>query len=116
MPDLLLNHLMRKADSTDDRQEIRQKWSGMLDQMGRRDIGKFLRHMWVSKYGDVKSRGLFREMRSHLEKKKIQSTQFAGLCADECDTYVALVDLVLSCITSDKYQTGHEESRWFWST
>lgn len=24
--------------------------------------------------------------------------------------------LVLSCINSDKYQTGHEESRWFWST
>jgi hypothetical protein len=54
VPDLLLNYLMRVAPASD-RKQIRKVWNEMLASMGRRDIGRFLRHLWVSKYGDLKN-------------------------------------------------------------
>jgi hypothetical protein len=53
VPDLLLNYLMRVAPDSD-RKQIRKVWNEMLTSMGRRDIGRFLRHLWVSRYGDLK--------------------------------------------------------------
>jgi hypothetical protein len=92
VPDLLLNHLTRSADSKD-RPTIREKWTYMLEKMGKRDIDRFLRHMWISKFGDVKSRGLYREIKGFIRDEKLEALDFAELCADECDSYVALVDL-----------------------
>lgn len=92
VPDLLLNHLTRSAD-TKDRPTIREKWTYMLEKMGKRDIDRFLRHMWISKFGDVKSRGLYREIKAFIKDAKLEPLAFAELCADECDSYVALVDL-----------------------
>jgi hypothetical protein len=92
VPDLLLNHLTRSAESKD-RPTIREKWTDMLEKMGKRDIDRFLRHMWISKFGDVKSRGLYREIKAFIKAEKLEALDFAELCADECDSYVALVDL-----------------------
>lgn len=47
VPDLLLNYLMRVAQPPTDRRDIRDLWTGMLERLGRRDISRFLRHMWV---------------------------------------------------------------------
>jgi hypothetical protein len=93
VPDLLLNYLMRRANNNDERARIREKWNSMLDKMGRRDIDRFFRHMWLSKYGDVKARGLFHEIRNHSEQQQISSVEFADTCAEECDHYVAIIDL-----------------------
>ena len=59
VPDLLLNHLMGYATTDDERNRIRKYWDGMVEGMGRRDINQFLRHVWISKYGDLKSEDLF---------------------------------------------------------
>ena len=45
----------------------------MLEQMGRRDINRFLRHMWVSKYGDLKSQDLFTALKARIENDNIGS-------------------------------------------
>jgi Protein of unknown function DUF262/Protein of unknown function (DUF1524) len=92
VPDLLLNHLTRSAEPKD-RPTIREKWTYMLEKMGKRDIDRFLRHMWISKFGDVKSRGLYREIKGFITDQKLGPLDFAELCADECDSYVALVDV-----------------------
>ena len=92
VPDLLLNHLTRSAEQKD-RPTIREKWTYMLEKMGKRDIDRFLRHMWISKFGDVKSRGLYREIKGFIKDQKLEALDFAELCADECDSYVALVDV-----------------------
>jgi len=93
VPDLLLNYLMRMTGDVASRGRVRERWNFMLEKMGRRDIDRFLRHMWLSKYGDVKARGLFREIKEYLQQNKIQSVQFSDACADECEQYVALIDL-----------------------
>jgi uncharacterized protein DUF262/uncharacterized protein DUF1524 len=90
VPDLFLNYLMRVAPE-EDRKHIRQVWNQMLTAMGKRDIGRFLRHLWVSKYGDLKSEGLFLALKGHITDKSVKSVDFVVTCADECDTYVKLL-------------------------
>lgn len=92
VPDLLLNLLMRRASTESERQQVRQRWNYMLEQMGRRDIARFLRHMWISRYGDLKKRGLFYELKDYLKDKKLKSVDFAESAALDCDSYVALLD------------------------
>jgi hypothetical protein len=92
VPDLLLNLLMRRAASEPERVKVRKQWNEMLEQMGRKDIDRFLRHMWLSRYGDLKARGLFNELKSHLRDNQITSSEFASSCAVDCDFYVALLD------------------------
>jgi hypothetical protein len=93
VPDLLLNYLMRVAADDGERRQIRNFWNEMLEQLGRRDINRFLRHMWVSKYGDLKSKDLFTALKEQIESKSIRSLEFTRTCADECESYVRLLDL-----------------------
>jgi hypothetical protein len=92
VPDLLLNYLMRVAQSDEQRRQIRDFWNDMLDQMGRRDINRFLRHMWVSKYGDLKAQDLFSALKVHIEDNSIDSVDFTRTCSEECEAYVQLLD------------------------
>lgn len=91
VPDLLLNHLMQKSSKTQ-QNAVRQDWNRMLNQMGKRDISSFVRHMWVSRYGDLKSRGLFTEIKRYLAEQSVPSTDFAAVCAEECEDYIAIID------------------------
>lgn len=94
VPDLLLNLLMRRSTGDAERNRVRQKWNYMLKELGRRDISRFLRHMWLSRYGDVKARGLFNELKDYLSKKKMSSTAFVDSCVTDCDSYIRLIDQV----------------------
>jgi hypothetical protein len=64
----------------------------MLERMGKRDITRFLRHLWVSKYGDLKDQDLFSALRKHIDEKRIKSLDFARTCSDDCESYVQLLD------------------------
>src|SRR6266404_1709026 len=59
VPDLLLNYLMGRAGDADIRKQIRSQWDDMVESMGKQDINRFIRHMWLSKYGDLKNIDLF---------------------------------------------------------
>jgi hypothetical protein len=91
VPDLLLNYLMRKAGSPDVRQQIRGQWNEMAEEMAKRDPSRFIRHMWLSKYGDLKSVDLFTALKGHIEDNNKDPLEFAQSCADECTRYVELV-------------------------
>lgn len=92
VPDLLLNYLMRVAEPESSRPQIRKLWDEMLVDLGKRDINKFLRHMWLSKYGDLKSKDLFSALKEHIEGKNLNSLDFSRSCSEECDRYVQLLD------------------------
>jgi hypothetical protein len=93
VPDLLLNYLMGIAKDDLERGKIRDFWNEMLEQLGRRDINKFLRHMWVSKYGDLKTKDLYSALKADIEGRKVESLEFTRTCADECESYVRILDL-----------------------
>jgi len=90
VPDLVLNYLMRTAENDRERDEIRQSWNSALETLGQRKVSTFIRHMWVSRYGDVKSQGLFREIRKNLGDRGISSLEFAKLCAKESQHYAVV--------------------------
>lgn len=91
-PDLLLNFLMREAPESD-RGTIRALWTDMIERMGTHDTNRFLRHLWVSRYGDLKKEDLFNALKGHIEGNSIASVDFARTCADECESYVQLITL-----------------------
>ncbi len=93
VPDLLLNYLMREADSSQSREVIRQQWNTVITELGMRKVSTFLRHMWVSLYGDVKKQNLYREIRDTLRNGNLSSVDFARLCACESQNYAAIVNL-----------------------
>lgn len=91
VPDLLLNYLMGKANPSE-RGAVREHWNDMMQSMGKRNANRFLRHMWVSKYGDLKNIDLFTALKNHIEDNKIKSDEFARSCAEECERYVELLN------------------------
>lgn len=93
VPDLLLNFLMRSATTASQREKIREYWNNVVQTTGVRRVNVFLRHMWISRFGDVKSQSLYREIREHLDNKGISSLEFARQCSEECASYSAIVDI-----------------------
>ena len=92
VPDLLLNYLMRTANNDQQKRRVRILWNSVVETLGTRRISTFVRHMWVSHYGDVKSQTLFREMRATLEAEDISSVAFATECAQESALYEAIFE------------------------
>lgn len=93
VPDLLLNFLMRSTNYPSQREMIREYWNSIVETMGTRKVSTFLRHMWVSKHGDVKSQGLYREIRKYVKSEGVNSKTFAKACSDECSSYASIVDI-----------------------
>jgi hypothetical protein len=91
VPDLVVNLLLKRCGSNKDRRSVRQTWNSMLQQMGQRDVARFLRHLWLSQYGDLKAKGLYTEIKEHLVQKKITSVDFAQSCLEACDDYVKIL-------------------------
>jgi uncharacterized protein DUF262/uncharacterized protein DUF1524 len=91
VPDLLLNYLMGSAKTDAERTAIRKYWDGMIQGMGKRDISLFLRHIWVSKYGDLKNQDLFTALKEHIDENELKTLDFAKICAEECDRYLELL-------------------------
>lgn len=102
VPDLVLNLLMKRASTKEKRNLVRSQWNEIVVAIGRRDIAKFLRHFWVSMYGDVKNQTLFAEIKKKLETENLDSVSFSELCAEECETYVALLDNDIPCADTIK--------------
>ncbi len=93
VPDLLLSYLMREAKDKSSRPQIRAVWTEMIERMGKRDIQRFIRHMWVSKYGDLKSIDLFLAIKKLVEESDIDSLAFAQSCLEECELYSQILDV-----------------------
>lgn len=93
VPDLVLNHLMRIASNKMERNQVREYWNQIIENLSQQKVSTFVRHMWVSRYGDVKTQGLFREIRTNLESQSISPLEFARLCAKESEEYIAITDL-----------------------
>jgi hypothetical protein len=59
--DLLKNYIFGRADKRLD--AVRTQWQEMTVILGTQDQTQFLRHYWLSKYGIVRERDLYREMK-----------------------------------------------------
>ena len=93
VPDLVVNLLLKRCSNKSERQTVRQTWNSMIQQMGRRDVARFLRHLWLSQFGDLKAKGLYSEIKDHLTKNKTTSIDFAQACVEACEDYLKLIEI-----------------------
>lgn len=89
-PDLLRNFLLRTAQE-EDRNEIVSLWGDIFEIDDEIKIDTFLRHYWLSKAGDVKTKSLFREIKGALVEQQIPSLIFTRELAENAETYKELV-------------------------
>jgi hypothetical protein len=76
-PDLLRNLVLRRAASDAQREEIIDAWRTVFEIEEEVKIEDFLRHYWISRKGDIKSRKLYHEMKSVITEQDIPSLLFS---------------------------------------
>ncbi len=86
-PDLLRNLLMRRAANDDVRQRIVAAWQIVLGIADEANVDDFLRHFWVSRYGDVKARKLYREIKDTVLTENLDPLQLSLDLADAAPIY-----------------------------
>jgi hypothetical protein len=69
-PDLLRNLILRRAANDPQREEIIEAWRTIVEIEEDAKIDDFLRHYWISRNGDIKSRKLYHEMKSVIENEE----------------------------------------------
>lgn len=86
-PDLLRNLLLRRAVGDEARRRIVVAWQTVLGIADESSVEDFLRHYWVSCYGDVKARSLYREIKNSVLEKNIDALDFSLDLADSALLY-----------------------------
>lgn len=76
-PDLLRNLVLRRAASDAQREEIIEAWRTVFEIEEDVKIDDFLRHYWISRNGDIKSRKLYHEMKGVITEQDIASLPFS---------------------------------------
>ena len=85
--DLLKNYIYGKAGSQLD--IVRKQWEEMVFLLGSQDVTQFLRHYWLSRYGVVRERDLYKQLR----RKFASQQKVLGLMAElraAADNYTAI--------------------------
>lgn len=106
--DLLRTLMLRRANQQD-REEINAHWETILQLEDR--VDEFIRHYWLSHYGDVKTRGLYKEMKRSLEARNANSLLFSRSLQSDADVYRDVVaardsDETVSGLLRDISQLG----------
>jgi Protein of unknown function DUF262/Protein of unknown function (DUF1524) len=90
-PDLLRNLLLRRAEDDDSRDRIVAAWGIVLGIADEASVDEFLRHYWVSHRGDVKSRKLYREIKSRITEENTSSLTLSLDLAESAAVYRDIV-------------------------
>jgi hypothetical protein len=93
-PDLLRNLILRRAASDAQREEIIDAWRTVFEIEEDVKIDDFLRHYWISRNGDIKSRKLYHEMKSVITEQDTQSLPFSLDLQRSSITYRQIVSAV----------------------
>lgn len=92
--DLLRNFLLTDA-SAEEKKRINASWSSILEKArDATELEQLLRHYWVSIHGDVKARGLYKEVKRNLTKafdaKSTNAKRFTGELESAANVYFDL--------------------------
>lgn len=90
-PDLLRNLLIRRAPDSTTRNRIVAAWQDVLEINDEASVEDFIRHYWVSHYGDVRARKLYREIKGRVVADDRDSLELSLDIADAASTYRDIV-------------------------
>ena len=85
--DLLKNYVFGRAGNS--LMEVRRQWDEIALLLGDRNITQFLRHYWLSKYGVVRERDLYKAMKQKFVSKNAVLRIITEL-RDAADKYAAI--------------------------
>lgn len=85
-PDLLRNLIIRRAQSGG-QDTIVELWRDLISFENDIQIQNFLRHYWVSRYGDVKTQSLYREIKSVILDKDLNSLKLSTSLNSSSEIY-----------------------------
>lgn len=85
-PDLLRNLILRRA-AEEDQDEIIDLWGEILEIEGDVKLKTFLRHYWISNEGDVRTQGLYREIKDNVTSNDVHSLEFSRGLRDSSIIY-----------------------------
>lgn len=88
--DLIRNLLLRRAPQAV-KEEIIDLWAEILGVETDAPLKSFLRHYWISHYGDVKTQSLYREMKSTILRDNIDSLELSRHLRDSSVVYREIV-------------------------
>ena len=86
----LLRTLLFRRGNEEDREEIETCWETVLQLEGR--VDEFLRHYWLSIYGDVKTKKLYRVIKETIETNSLDSLEFSRNLKSSAITYRELIN------------------------
>jgi hypothetical protein len=101
--DLLRTWLMGRATSDADRADIAADWDTIYSISSDVRVDDFLRHFWVSRYGDVKKQRLYKTVSEWIAKEKKDPAAFSRELAESSLTYV---DLATAQTKDDRLRPG----------
>lgn len=90
-PDLLRNLVIRRAVSGQ-QDTVVELWRDLISFASDTQIKNFLRHYWVSRYGDVKTQSLYREIKGVIQEKDLESVALSTSLSQSSEIYRQLVD------------------------
>ncbi len=85
--DLLKNYIFSKAGNRLD--VVKKQWQEMVIILGTQDQTQFLRHYWLSKYGIVREKDLYKEMKKKFSSQSAVLRLMTEL-RDEAEKYAAI--------------------------
>ena len=90
----LIRHRLISSSTPSDRSKVRRCWDELEKLLGINGptMDVFLRHMWVSRYGETTASKLFDEISSYLDANKKTPLQFAEDCVNDCRIYSLLIN------------------------
>ena len=109
-PDLVRNLVLRRA-SAPTREEIVDLWREILEVEVDAKLKVFLRHYWISNYGDVKTQSLYREIKRTILKDDVDSRELSRSIRDASLIYRDIVSATdnnqdISSLLSDIRELG----------
>ncbi len=87
--DLLKNYLFSKAD--DKIEDVQENWQEMQENLGTIETKRYLRHLWLSKFGVVRDKELYSRIKEKYTTKS-NVVSFSRELRDSSDIYSALAD------------------------
>ena len=88
--DLVRNLILRRSEEGT-REEIIDLWLEVLQIESDAPLKAFLRHFWISRYGDVKTQSLFREIKSTITNQEINSLELSRTLRDSANVYHEII-------------------------
>lgn len=89
-PDLLRNLLLRRTNE-ENLEEAIDLWGEILEVESEGNLNNYIRHFWVSRHGDVKTKALYREIKAQIIENDIDSLVLTRDLSDASAIYTDIL-------------------------